>query len=219
MNKNACKPAVILAVVVLLSLLAGVQWPRRIQQAKTFTAPGGAFQFSYPADFHVCTAGDIQPCIESYIPVCEQDAVICAVYPSERFGDTSFGAASFQVREVHSSGEQMTPDICATPYPPKYGKSVSEYPEFLISAEHPTERIGGVLFVHGITSDAAMNHSISVDIYRAFHDQSCFELRLSETETNPGVYDPPKKTLTHAQRREVDESLSQVLHSFRFLRK
>ena len=218
MNAAIRRFTTILAVAVLLSLLASAQQPRRIQRVKTFTAPNGAFQFSHPANFQVCTAGDIQPCIRSYIPVCEQDSVICAVYPSERFGDTSFGAASFQVREVRAREEQMTPDICATQYPPKFDKGVSEYPEFLNSTEHPTENIGGVQFVHEITGDAAMSHSSSVDVFRVFHGQRCFELRLSETETSPDVYDPPKKTLTRAERRGVHKSLSQVLHSFRFLK-
>ena len=63
-----------------------------------------------------------------------------------------------------------------------------------------------------------MSHSESEDLYRAFHHMKCYELSLNESETSPGVFDPPAKTLTRAQRKEMDKSLSQVLHSFRFLK-
>ena len=61
---------------------------------------------------------------------------------------------------------------------------------------HPAETISGVLFVHGTTDEAALSHSSSVDLYRAFHGGTCFELSLTESETNPDVSDPPMKTLT-----------------------
>jgi len=102
----------------------------------------------------------------------------------------------------------MTPDVCVTPYPTKSSVGVSEWPEFLISARHPAEIIGGVLFVHGVAGEAAMSHSSSVDLYHAFHRQKCYELSLSESGTNPNVSDPPIKTLTPAQQKDVDERAS-----------
>ena len=208
----------VLSVAAVLVLPTSSQQRLSVHQAKIFTAPDGAFQFSYPRDFQVCTEGKIDPCLQSYIPVCEQDGLDCVVYPAKQFEGTSFGAASFQVIEIHADRGAMTPDVCVTPYPRKDAGNVSEWPEFLISAQHPAEVIGGVLFVHGVNGGAATSHSISVDLYRAFHKQKCFELSLSETGTNPDVADPPMKTLTHAQRKELDESMSQILHSFRFLK-
>ena len=78
--------------------------------------------------------------------------------------------------------------------------------------------IGGILFVHGLTGDAATSHSKSVDLYRTLHEKRCFELRLSQTGTNPAVSDPPMKTLTRQQAKELDASTSQILPSFRFLK-
>ncbi len=133
-----------------------------------FTSNDASFQFSYPGNFQVCTAGKIEPCIQSYIPPCADDAIVCVVYPAKRFKSTSFGSAAFQVREIHTEREMMTPDVCVTPHPP----DGSTWPEFLISARRPAEIIGGVLFVHGIAGEAAMSHSSSVDLYRAFHGGS-----------------------------------------------
>jgi len=111
----------------------------------------------------------------------------------------------------------MTPDVCVTPYPRKNdGGTVPEWPEFLVSAKHPVEMIGGVQFLHGVSEGAAMSHSIGIDLYRAFHKQRCFELSVSQTETNPNAFDPAKKTLTTSQQKKLDQSMSQILHSFRF---
>jgi hypothetical protein len=110
----------------------------------------------------------------------------------------------------------MTADVCVTPYPRKDGDRVSDWPGFLISAEHPVELIGGVQFLHGVGGGAATSHSLSIDLYRVFHKQRCFELSVSQTETEPHVSDPPMKTLTPAQGKRLDQAMSLILHSFRF---
>jgi len=138
-------------------------------------------------------------------------------YPAEGFKDTSFGAASFQVREILAEGEMMTADVCVTPYPRKDGDNVEPWPEFLISAKHPVELIGAVKFVHGVNGGAATGHWSGIDLYRAFHKQRCFELRVSETGTNPNISDPPSKTLTPTQRQKFGRTMSDMLHSFRFI--
>jgi hypothetical protein len=207
------------AIAVLALMAAYLPVPvvgQTARETHTFTNSDGAFRFVYPADFQVCTRAKVDPCNQSFIPVCEPDAFVCVVYPAKRFKDTSFMAASFQVREIFAENEMMTADICVTPRPTKYGDTVSDFPSFLISAEHPVELIGGVQFLHGVTAGVATSHSISIDLYRAFHKQRCFELSVSQTETNPNVSDPPMRTLTPAQGKQLDGSMSQILHSFRF---
>lgn len=206
----------LLVAVAVLAQLANAQQRLPAPQTKVFLATDGVFRFSYPSDFSVCTQGKIEPCVQSYIPVCEQNALVCVIYPAKKFERTGFGAASFQVREIFRGGEAMTPNVCVTPYPRKDPNGVSDWPEFLVSAEHAQETIGGVALLHGVTGGAAMSHSISVEVYRAFHEQRCFELSVSETETNPNVSDPPMKTLTPAQQKEMDQTMSEILQSFRF---
>jgi hypothetical protein len=207
------------AIVVFALMAALMLIPAIAQTApktRTFTNSDGAFRFVYPADFQVCTRAKVDPCNQSFIPVCEPDAFVCVVYPAKPFKDTSFMAASFQVREIFAEHEMMTADICVTPRRTKYGDMVSDFPSFLISAEHPVELIGGVQFLHGVSAGAATSHSISIDLYRAFHKQRCFELSVSQTETNPNVSDPPMKTLTPAQAKKLDQRMTLTLHSFRF---
>jgi len=205
-----------IAITLIAAFLSIPVFGQAAQKTSTFTNSDGAFRFVYPADFQVCTRAKIDPCNQSFIPVCEPDSFVCVVYPAEQFQDTNFGAASFQVREIFTEHEMMTADICVTPHPEKYGDRVSDWPSFLISAEHPVELIGGVRFLHGVRGGAATSHSLSIDLYRAFHKQRCFELSVSQTETNPNVSDPPMKTLTPAQGKRLDQAMSLVLHSFRF---
>jgi hypothetical protein len=210
MKAGPCRTIVLLVAAGVLALPTHSQ--RR--SSAVFTSGDGAFQISYPSDFQVCTAGKMDPCrIQSYIPPCDEDAIVCFVYPKKQFEGTLFESAAFQVREIHGPLEEMTPDVCVTPFA-EADNSLS----FLISAQHPEEMIGKDLFVHGETGGAAAGHSMSVDLYRNFHRPNCYELTLRQSRGSLGDYDPPRKTLTPIQQKNVDESLSQILHSFRFLK-
>jgi len=110
----------------------------------------------------------------------------------------------------------MTPDVCVTPYPRKENGRISETPDFLVSAEHPVEVIGGVQFLHGVSGGVASSNSIGTDLYRAFHRKRCFELEVNQTGVDPNVYDPPIKTLAPVQQKKLDQTMSTILHSFRF---
>ncbi len=189
---------------------------QRSQRDSVFISADSTFQFSYPSNFQICKAGNMGPCEKSFIPACDSDALICVVYPTEAFAGNGLEAAAFQISEIHDNRQEMTADVCATPYPPKTEAGVSEWPEFMISAKHPTEMIDGVLFVHGTIGDGATSHWHSVDLYRTFHRGRCFELALSEAGTDPGVSDPPEKPLSLQQQKSLDAGLSRILHSFRF---
>lgn len=155
----------------------------------------------------------MEACMEGYIPACEEDALVCVVTPAKRFESTNLNEASFQVREIHRA-EQMTADACETPYPLE--EPASKFPEFLVSAEHPVEMIGGLKFLHGVNGEAAMGHWSGDDLYRRLHKGRCFELIIRETGVNAAVTDPPMDTLTPAQQKRLDQSMSLILHSFRF---
>lgn len=208
-----------IAVLKLMAVCLPIaSFGQTTQKTSTFTNPDGAFRFLYPADFQVCTLGKMEQCNQSFIPVCEGDALVCVVYPAERFKSTGFEAASFQVREILAEQEMMTGDVCVTPYSRKDGDSDSHWPEFLISAEHPVEMIGGVEFIHGVNGEAATGHSSGIDLYRSFYKQRCFELSISQTGTNPNISDLPLKALTPTQRQKLDLTMSDIFHSFRFIK-
>ena len=199
----------LLVAVTWVSQAANAQQGASAHEISTFTAANGSFRFSYPSGLQVCAEGKIQPCIYSYIPVCEQDALACVVYPEKEFADTNLGAASFQVREILREGNipPTNADDCVTPNP-------NDQPRFLISAQHPAEVIGAVSFIHGTSDGVAAGHAIKQDLYRAFHKQRCFELSVSVTWTNN--FEPPLKALSPPQQKQLDETMSTILHSFSF---
>ena len=182
----------------------------------TFTAADGNFRFSYPKYFKLCAQGEVDPCLHTYIPICESNSLVCIATREKQFAGTTLAGVSFEVRDIESTQAAMTADVCVTPTSTQYAGGQS-WPDFLISAEHPAERIGGVLFVHGVSGDAALGHSRSVDLYRTFHLGKCFELSISEAGIG-ATFEPPLKSLTKAQRRALDETESQIVHSFRFLK-
>ena len=160
----------------------------------------------------------MEPCQQAYIPPCEEDALVCVIYPDKQLEDTNLSAVSFQVREIHRD-QMMTPDVCATPYPitPYTVEEASKWPEFQVSAKHPTEMIGGVRFLHGGSGGVATGHWSDTEVYRAFHRERCFELSISQSGTDPSLSDPPLEPITPARQKTLDRSTSQILHSFRFL--
>jgi hypothetical protein len=138
------------------------------------------------------------------MPVCSRDALVCILYPRQEFEDTNF-RAGFEVVEILQHG--TTSDECVTPHTGH---------QFLLSAEHPTELIGGVSFIHGTQDGSAMGHTNDTEVYRAFHKSRCFQLSVSETWTTHDSSGPPMKTLTPAQERKIEQTMSHILHSFRF---
>src|SRR5450631_805773 len=146
----------------LITLLAGAyavpaQTPpqKPVRHLKTFTSTDGTFQFSYPSTFETCTKGNIRQCLHSFIPPCNEDAIVCVVYPTDQFKNSNVDEVAFQVREIPHDLVPLTPDECVTPLPPKTQDKWSLYPEFYISSEHPQELIGGIVFVHGFYGDGA----------------------------------------------------------------
>jgi len=74
-------------LMVLTWLVQQVNAQQRVSADKnvSFTTPDKAFGFSYPSTFQLCTRGKIEPCIQSYIPVCDKDALVCVLYPAKHF--------------------------------------------------------------------------------------------------------------------------------------
>lgn len=181
-------------VAVLMStalpmLLASAQRQHPARNSTTFIAPDGAFHFSYPSHFQTCTKGNMHLCTQSIAP-CEHDALVCVVYTGREVGDTDLEGASFQVREI---GQHMTADECTTPQL----LPVLTWPEFGVPPENPSEIIGDVRFVHGVT---VRGRSINTDLYRTFRDRQCFELSVSQSGATPGLH----------------QVMSDILYSFRF---
>lgn len=74
--------------------------------------------------------------------------------------------------------------------------------------------INDTAFSHFHARDAAMNHYLDVQAYRAVHDGRCYAIDLWIAGTNPQVYDPP--ATPPFSRAEAVRRLHALLATFRF---
>ena len=77
--------------------------------------------------------------------------------------------------------------------------------------------INGVRFLHGISGEGGLGHSMSTDIYRAFHNGSCYELSVNLAITSFGVFDPGT-VQEFKDGSRVRAELLTVADSFQFLK-
>lgn len=178
---------------------------------KTFRSPGREFSFVYRSNLVVCAEGSVEACNFGMLRSCDEDAIICVVYPAGAFQGTNFEGAGFEVRVT---SQRDGPNPCGAS--PQDGNGSDG---FQISAKHRYRRIGGVLFTHGIAADVAAGNTSGWDKYRVLHHGQCFELAIADSESTYANYDPGiSKEFTGAMGRGVSSTLDAMLYSFRFAR-
>lgn len=200
-------------IPLLFLFITGVYDPQRLQSPaqQTFRSPNDTFQFVYPRSYRLYTGSEAYEADQgSYIPVCQFVFVACVVYPTNEYAGTNFQGAAFQVREIE---DKSTATECLTPRPGAASES-----GFSIAAKDPKRIIHGVRFLHGEFGGAATGHSIGTDLYRAFHQHTCYELSINLTEAAFGNFAPGTiKEFTTADEQRVHDNLAAILDSFRFL--
>ena len=169
---------------------------------KNYVSPDKSFGFTIPPGLTLHQGpGKLEQ--TSYIPVCDEDAAACVLYPSDRYKGTTFGAAAFTVKLTDAN----TAGACETA------------PDIGDEKKAPNRTIAGVRFVHWVGEGAAMSHVLETHLYRGFTHRKCYELAINVTYTNYGVYDPGTiKEFTKQDEAKVVHDLEQVLDSFKILR-
>lgn len=175
---------------------------------KTFVSPNGDFQFQYPSYLIDCKVQTNNESCSSYMPVCSgtsDDGVACIAYPRDRISERSlktFGGAAFVIAIVKDAHDGKTCRETMDSQPPAW------------THPHPA-KINGVEFWMTQNSSAAMSHGEDQTIYRAFHNDLCYELDINTSGVSPMVYDPPPKMYNGVP---VQKALQQTLESFKFLK-
>jgi hypothetical protein len=140
------------------------------------------------------------------MPVCsgfDYDSLACIAYPRDRVtaSETFDGAAFVVAREENAHDEKACYQI-PDPPPPSWS--------------HPHwETINGVKFWVIHTSGVASGTAEDQMLYRAFHNNLCYELVINSGGVNPMVYDAPRPKMY--DQRPVNKALKQALQSFKFL--
>jgi hypothetical protein len=191
-----------------MSLLAPAQ-DQHASARKTYTSPDGEFQFQYPDWFIDCAeqSGEESWSCASYMPICSGTRTstgatpVCVAYPRKRVGEgNNFGGAAFVVDKFKDAHDEST---CLNITEAEGTKS-------------HIERINGASFTVAETDGVAMGHSLDGKIYRAFRNQTCYELDINIAAFNPEYYDPPRPK--YFNQAPVRKALQQVLATFKFLK-
>ena len=210
--------------VLVALLLCGLPATLSAQATlQTFTSPDRTFQFKYPNLLVRCTEqrhkegypGWWIPADScgSYLPVCDdtgsQDSttLVCFAYPKAKFKDyPTFGAAAFSVAKVKRADTEK--------------ECLSGSPDWDIDphGSGKTATINHVTFRVFETDGLGMSHSQDGHVYRNFHRNTCYELSIRMTSTDPGAFDTPPKEFTQEDLNEVEGRLKQALDSFSFLK-
>jgi hypothetical protein len=173
----------------------------------TFTSPNGDFQFRYPASLIDCKAQRGGQSCGGFMPVCsgfDYDSLACIAYPRDRVAESeTFDGAAFVVALEESAHDEKACYQIPDPPPPSWS--------------HPHwESINGVKFwvIHtgGVPSGTAEDQRL----YRAFHNNVCYELDINTSSVNPMMYDPPRPKMY--DQAPVNKALQQTLQSFKFLK-
>lgn len=194
--------AIVFAVGLVLVSSSGtgeVEGEPPVEQRR-FVSRDNSFQFKYPRSLVTCEKDTQNKDCQTYIAICDQDALACVAYPRARYEGYTFEGAAFSVNE-HPEADTETK--CLASMPPPVRK----------------ESIQGVEFQGGHDSSAAAGHGLEEDSYRAFHDGRCYELDIRIAMSSIGGYVPGTiKEFTEKHQQEVRAYLAKVKSSFVFLK-
>lgn len=134
--------------------------------------------------------------------------LLCFAFPKARFrGYPTFEAATFVVA---GNPAATTSQACLA--------ADADWDRIQMGAPRENVKIGQVNWKMFRLVEGGSNQSLDARVHRAFHRSRCYELSIMEGWTSPGVFDPPVHEPSAADKKELEDSLQNVLDSFRFLK-
>jgi hypothetical protein len=176
-----------------------------------FTDPGGAFQFVYSENYELLVGERILRATQGRhagIPVCEfSTALVCVIYPVERLEDTKFEAAGFSVHTLPS----FTMEADCQSFKDRVAKLPGE------ELQPISLTINDRSYRHVIARKTVAGHSQSEHLYRTFHKDRCYELRIAVTVPEDGAGSPSSsRSAAESEANSARESLKLILASVVF---
>lgn len=172
---------------------------------KTYTNNQYSYEIKYPNTFS--EVGNNAP--PGFIPVCEPETSTgCLIYSRDSYLNSDFEGAGISVNIIKESG---TKEKCST-----YAVINPQYPLKLSE----TRKVNGIDFYFGTNSGAATGHQSYSHIYRALHNNTCYEIeeKISTCSCKANSPESPNiKDFTQSDKNRVFETLDQVFSSFKFL--
>ena len=195
------RSARVLGCLVILARLCQATTPLNVPADwKSCSNPNYAFTIQYPKEFTHC-AGGLDYCeitSQSYIPVCDDNAVDCFVYAGHEYEGTNFEGAALSVNVLR---DRRTEQDC--------DKTINVGP-------HPikTKTINGIRFYYGMAGGVAAGNWEVGPKYRTFYDRVCFELAVNITEASFANFDPG--TIKKFDGTELEKVLDAMVNTFMF---
>src|SRR5215469_11144432 len=204
-----------LIVVLVAPLCVAFSAQRVIPQQtsmSTFTAPDGRFRFDYSRALVACRRHPKQPdhwllsdSCNAYTPVCANfsgdspETVACIAYPASEMKGTNFQAAAFAVNELRKATTEA--ECLNVPEPPPHVGTAQ------------IQVVNGVAFTVVEADGVAAGNLIDAYVYRAFHQNKCYEVDIRIAYSNPADAGPGTMNFDSAT---VRGRLKQILETFRF---
>jgi len=178
----------------------------------TFTSPDGTFRFDYSSTLVACRRHPKQTdhwlpadSCNAYTPVCANvscdsaETVACIAYPASEMKGTNFQAAAFAVNELRKATTEA--ECLNVPEPPPHVGTAQ------------IQVVNGVAFTVVEADGVAAGNLIDAYVYRAFHQNKCYEVDIRIAYSNPADAGPGTMNFDSAT---VRGRLKQILETFRF---
>lgn len=192
---------------------------RDAKAPQKFTSPDGVFRFMYSnllvrrleGKESAGSAGPVGPC-GAYFPMCKfqispgSNTLVCFAYERNKFKFTDravLEAGTFSVAKVKDAS---TESECAK-LPGDWGLD-----------SRGEKVIHGAKFKVFDVSEGEMNQRLDGQVYRNFHKDTCYELRVRIATGSAGVEGGTVYEFSKDDWKEVHDPLEEALDSFRFLK-
>lgn len=185
-------------MIAILSVAPSIVWAAPAGW-KTYHSTVYGFSIGYPGDGSFTPGNRIQP-QRSMVPVCDDTSVACFEYSGRAFDHTvieSLGVSVNILRGVTSQAD------C---------NQIDQKPASSVI-------INGTRFVFEETGSAAAGNSAGGPVYRAFHQNVCFEITLftAQSDLPPAQYQESGiEPLNEDALRKAHDVMNRMLHSFVF---
>lgn len=159
------------------------------------------FHILIPGNYTLLAGAGRNKNSESYIPVCSDQAEVCALYPKSRFARTNFEAASVEITVLDGSSQQVCDETS------KNDKQEDEV------------QIGGVTFKHFVSGVGASSSLLAQDRFIRLQGGSCFQVNLNIATTSYAAFDAGSiQEFTARDHAKVKSELFKVVRSLQLSR-
>lgn len=176
---------------------------------KTYKNEEYGFEVKYPNFIELYTIdNDAVIPIHSYMDICNTlDSMVCLYYFGKPNNHPFAASVTISVPK-DANNDDMTEIDCAN-----YNDYSDDFKEMFDISNIDVKEIGGNRYYYFPISDAGLGHSKSMDLYRTFQDNRCFEIGLNIEYLSAS----DDVAISEEEQKSILSQLDQILSTLRFL--